>query len=635
MVEYDRTRAGSDGEVYVVCPYCSNSRRHGHQKEKKLAINIQTDKWRCNHCGIGGHLLSEQPDRKKGEYIAFLRRALPMELEDHEGTQIWNWYTQERRISMAVALAQGVYVVRKPMMLKNFWDKAWEGRIANQTCLAFPYLLDDAVVNCQYRDQYKNFTMEKDADRIFYNINSLKGKKKVIITEGMVDVHSVYTALGLETDWAVVSVPNGCTISDTEREVYEKTGNIEIINEVNLDYFTLCWDKFKEIEEFCFGGDIDAAGLKLKKSFFRMLSAEKTRITSEITWNTVISPEGKPSKDANDVLRIDPQLVVKCIEQRRFLGKTYVRTAEECQGEMMSHYFNGFTYALKPGWPIFDIHFGIRTGDLVIGNGWPGSGKSSFLANLILAYAWHYNWKFLLWMPENYPESLVYEWLAEILMNRSMNKDSEIRITIPQLERATKWIHEHFFCIEEQDEVNYTPEDVRNIAKRMVFTHGINALVIDPWNSLLEDDLFYKMGSYGWLKNQLTIQKSFSRQYGITTFIMLHPTTPDVKDKKGNDDGSFRHPTVVMADGGKIWWAKADVFFTIHRPNFSNQTDNATDVYVQKLKTQKLYGVITGESNPVRFLLDCTTGRFTTVDGKFCIDSSKLQDDNTQQEIVF
>jgi twinkle protein len=632
MVEVDTTKASSKGEVACHCPICTDGRLSKHQKEKKLSVNIITDEWRCNHCGAAGRILKDIPDRNY-ERVPYLRKPLPLDIVDDKSEYLWQWLESDRRIPRSIAIWLGIYTTVKGIKLKNVPDEykeQWQDQFANQYVFAFPFLVDNGVVDCQYRDTWKNFSMESEAEKIFYNIDSLKGKTKVLITEGMIDVASVYTALGTETDWAIISVPNGATISPREIEIYNLTGDVEIIGEVNLEYFLNTQDKFGKIEEICFAGDIDAAGVKLRKSIFRIVAIDKTKMLSLVDWSEIKKPDGTPCKDANDVLKVNPEFIQICIDKRKFTGKTFVKTIIDCMPEIMSHYFNGMVMALKTGWQEFDYHFGMKSGDLVIGNGWQASGKTIFTVNLMLTFAWYYNWKWALWMPENYPESLVYEMLMEVLINRSMNNKSEMHFSVKEIESASKWIHEHFFCIEET-EVSYTPDDIRRITKSMIRMHGINGLLIDPWNSLLEDETYYKLGGHKWLENQLTIQKSFNKQYGIATIILAHPVTLDSKGRSGNSDGSFSHPTIFQIDGGKIWAAKADVYFTAHRPNPSNQSDRTTEVYVQKLKTWKLYGIPTGEKNPVLFTMEPSSGRFLSVTGNFAFDTqNKFSDSQTQ-----
>lgn len=134
-----------------------------------------------------------------------------------------NGCIEGKKISETIAKWLGIYITIRPMKLKNVPDKfeQWRDTFYNQHVFAF-HIMDGAAVNCQYRDSWKNFSMERDADKIMYNIDSVKGKSKVIITEGMIDVASIYTDLGIESEWAVISVPNGATITDAEKEVFEK-----------------------------------------------------------------------------------------------------------------------------------------------------------------------------------------------------------------------------------------------------------------------------------------------------------------------------------------------------------------------------------------------------------------------------
>ena len=598
-------------ETYCVCPLCTPGREERHKKEKKLSVNLIKGCWRCNHCGKSGYIIDESKMSKFTGKPYFIDRQLPIDVVDNESAFLWKWLTEERKISETIAKWLGIYITIRPMKLKNVPDKfeQWRDTFYNQHVFAFPYIMDGAAVNCQYRDSWKNFSMERDADKIMYNIDSVKGKSKVIITEGMIDVASIYTDLGIESEWAVISVPNGATITDAEKEVFEKTGDIEVFNEINLDYFTSSIERFSKIEEFCFAGDVDAAGIKLRKSIQRIVSALPDKLFSVVNWSSVKFEDGKPCKDSNDVLKVGPTMIKSCIERRKFVGSEIIRRALDTLPEIFSIYYNGLTKALKPKYGRFDDHFGIKPGDLIVGTGWPGSGKTIFTLNLTVIYSFHYNWKWGIWMPENYPISLLYSTIAEIYAGRSMDRNSSIAFTQSQLEKSMEWVHDHFFIVDMDAKKAFTPVDIRNKMNRMISMYNINGFVIDPWNSLIEDETYFKLGGHKWLENQLTLINAMSKQYGVTTIIMVHPITQEKQGRKGNDDGTFRHPTMYEADGGKIWSAKCDVFFTVHRP-YSDFSDTSSDVYVQKLKTWKLYGIPTGENNPVRFNMEPSSNRF-------------------------
>ncbi|MEG7677060.1 toprim domain-containing protein, partial [Listeria monocytogenes] len=71
--------------------------------------------------------------------------------------------------------------------------------------------------------------MSKDAELIFYNIDSIKGEDTVYITEGEIDAMSLYEA-GI---YNVISVPNGAAVKGVTR----------------LEYLDNCWQYFTDLKK--------------------------------------------------------------------------------------------------------------------------------------------------------------------------------------------------------------------------------------------------------------------------------------------------------------------------------------------------------------------------------------------------
>ena len=100
-----------------------------------------------------------------------------------------------------------------------------------------PIWVNDELINTKFRDGKKNFKLVKDAEKILYNLDSVKNSNYVIFVEGEIDVASWLTA-GKKS---AVSVPNGFT----------KSGK------VNMDYLDNYVHIFDSIETIYIGVDDD------------------------------------------------------------------------------------------------------------------------------------------------------------------------------------------------------------------------------------------------------------------------------------------------------------------------------------------------------------------------------------------
>src|SRR5690606_16265967 len=108
--------------------------------------------------------------------------------------------------------------------------------------ICFNYFLDDELVNVKYRDARKNFKLYKGAEKILYNLDSIRLAKEAILVEGEWEVLSFIEA-GV---YNVASVPNGFNLQGT----------------VNLDYLDNYLEYFDNKEKIYLCFDNDEAGRK-------------------------------------------------------------------------------------------------------------------------------------------------------------------------------------------------------------------------------------------------------------------------------------------------------------------------------------------------------------------------------------
>ena len=96
--------------------------------------------------------------------------------------------------------------------MKNFGISEGEHYFAvvgkTRNAIMFPYFRDKKLVNVKYRDGEKNFTLTSGAELIPFNLDSIKGCKEVIITEGEGFDCMVISQVGFNN---VISVPNGAS----------------------------------------------------------------------------------------------------------------------------------------------------------------------------------------------------------------------------------------------------------------------------------------------------------------------------------------------------------------------------------------------------------------------------------------
>ena len=598
--DIDVNSVTSSTEQRVLCPSCSATRKH---KDKPAEYKASTGAFVCFNCGLMGH----EYKAEDGSHIKSLDVHLPLRIEKF--TDEWkDWLVNVRKISLQTAEKMRLFVdvanMRIQHIPEDYPDRdKYLGHIVPVRCLGAAYVYKERLVSIQYRDLFKNFTTKSSGTSIFYNADVIYQNEIVVITEGWMDAVACVEA-GIDN---VCSIPNGTTVSEEERKIFERTGQIELKSEPVLKYLENQWHDFKNVKEVVLCLDYDAAGRKL----FELM--RKKFMTAGKKVSEMKLPEkgfdGAKIKDANDVLiHASGELLMKAYNDRIPVENKELITISSIRKEIDSYMSEGLPSKITSGWVHFDNNFGFFHGDLIGINGYPGNGKTVFIVNLLISLAVRYGHKFLVYSPENYPVKRFALLFAEIYSGKTIMKNSKrsfsngVGIT---WDEAMAFIDDHFVFVPSR------PVPTWGRIRSLAINSGkdFRGVVIDPVTRTIRNSNQRGMNINDYLAEELTEQMAFGLDTGITTFFGLHPPTQDKKQRRGNDDGSFDHPSQFEVEGGKIWMASLHVLMAVHRPNYSDRDSKLTNVYVQKLKDWKLYGRPTGEKHPVQFEMQTSTSR--------------------------
>jgi 5S rRNA maturation endonuclease (ribonuclease M5) len=181
------------GEWKTTCPQCSHTRKK--KTDKCLSVNLGKRVWRCNHCEWSGGL--PPIEGNKIEYkIEYKKPEWKNKTDLSE--KLVKWF-EARGISQNTL---------KNMKISEGIE--WMPSVQAETnTMQFNYFYLNELINVKYRDGKKGFKLAKDAEKIFYNIDSIIGSESVYIVEGEMDVLS-FVECGVKN---CISVPNGAKSS--------------------------------------------------------------------------------------------------------------------------------------------------------------------------------------------------------------------------------------------------------------------------------------------------------------------------------------------------------------------------------------------------------------------------------------
>jgi twinkle protein len=253
--------------------------------------------------------------------------------------------------------------------------------------------------------------------------------------------------------------------------------------------------------------------------------------------------------------------------------------------------------SLTTGFDDLDELIKIAKGYIMIGTGYPSSGKSEFTDAILINMVLLHNWNVLYFSPENFPLEEHMAKLSEKFIGTNIRSFSP-----QQIRMSLEFLDAHFTWMDEDDPWLDT---ILMRAQEQHIVSPIDCLVIDPWNNVL-----HKMGSMRedqYLSQALSKVLRFSRTNSIFTAVIAHPKNPQKQA-----DGTYPVPDLYCISGGAMWRNKTDYGVCYHRPDMGR---NILDVSVQKIKQKWM-----GKVGKRQFDYDLRSGRFKgTQETEYCL----------------
>jgi twinkle protein len=519
---------GSSGHIRTLCPECSAQRNKS--KEKCLSVDIGEKLWLCHHCGFKGSL----NNKKDFEIIKYFK--LPkQEIKTNLPINMVEWF-KKRGISESTLLKCNI-------------------GYGNSKDIQFPYYKDNKIVNIKHRAHPKNFWQEKDAEKCLYRFDDIRnGGNFLIITEGEVDCLSF-----IEAGYSMVtSIPDGAP-SVTSKEFHTK-----------FDFLKSAEKIIELYDRIILATDSDKPGQLVENELARRIGPEKCF--------RVEYPNG--CKDANESLIKNG---IKSLENLINNAKPFpvegLFSAIDFKSEVENLYNLGVNRGLSTGWGELDDFYTVKPNEITIVTGIPGAGKSNFIDNLAVNMMSLHDWKFLFFSPENWPVERHLQSLLEKTLKQPFSQNSRHinRMSKDDVLETLEIIGKYLFFVYPKD--GYLKVDeILEKAKVAIYRHGINGVIIDPWNEIDHDYLGMNEAQY--LSKSLSKIRQFAKRNAVHIWIVAHPKNL-TKDK----DGNYNPPTMYEISGGAHWRNKADNGLCLHRPDYKI---NETNIYIQKIRFKEV-----------------------------------------------
>ena len=507
----------------ATCPECSGERSKNNDED--LSIHRKERGWtyHCHHCLIGGFVsfpssTKIQPPRRQEQNVIPLRTFQQTQLEPQHFA-----FLKTRGISEQTALD-----------MKLFSASKYFNRIQKQTdAIGFPYFKNGNYINAKYRSiESKDFTQDVGGGNVFFAIDKVDPTKPMIIVEGEIDALTLIEC-GIEN---VVSVPSGAPIKVSDGKVAPSEDK----------KFSFIWDAFDTIEKLPYvviAVDTDTAGQALAEELARRIGKDKCRIAKS------------DFKDLNEAFLAEGATKVKeIIDAAEPYPVAGLSSASKFEDRLNDLWDKGTGRGTSTGYSNVDQIYTVAEGQLTIVTGYPSSGKSNFVDQLMVNLGRSNDWKFALCSFENAPEVHISR-LMEIYKEKRFFEGTS-RMTEDERKDAFDWVQQHFLFLDSEGIEPASIDSILERARIAVVRMGIRGLVVDPYNYIENKS---GMAETEFISSMLTRIQAFAKAYGVHVWFVAHPAKIT---RSGMD---LPRPDGMAISGSMAWWAKADCGMTVHR----------------------------------------------------------------------
>ena len=500
----------------VACPYCSAERRKSNQKDMTLTRKADgAVVFHCHHCQTNG---SVQPQQERILSAVPNPTIVSNKLQD----QHYAWLAT-RGISPATA-----------DKMKLFASEKYFGKLGKSAdAIGFPYYRKGALVAAKYRSfPEKDFTQDSGGAHDFFGLDLVKKDQPLIIVEGEIDCLSLME-LGYEN---VVSVPSGAPIKVADGKVLPSEDK----------KFAYVWNAREVLDSVPYvilATDQDTAGQALAEELARRIGKEKCRLAKF------------EKKDLNEVMLDDPTKVGEVLASAAPYPVSGISDAGTFYERLNELYTKGTGKGFSTGYQSVDEIYTVAPAQLTVVTGYPSSGKSNFVDQIMVNLAQAHDWKFAVCSFENQPEIHISR-LMEIY-TRKRFFDGKERMSEQEKENAFKFVKEHFLFIDTNGEEPSTLDSILDRARVAVKRMGVRGLVIDPYNYI---ELPRGDGTEtAAISDMLTRVQKFCKAHDVHTWFVAHPSKIT---RQGTEQP---RPDGMSIAGSMAWWAKTDCGVTVHR----------------------------------------------------------------------
>lgn len=231
------------------------------------------------------------------------------------------------------------------------------------------------------------------------------------------------------------------------------------------------------------------------------------------------------------------------------------------------------------GWEQLHKHYSMSLGNCTDWTGYPMSGKTQVLMELLVNTSKFYGWKHLVYFPDVGNNVEIVADLIHKKTGKSFNPNADNVINDMEITHAMEWVFRHFKIVTRKEiKGKLTPVDFWEWAIKIRNEEELHTASIDSWKDMSHD--YEKYGGYAqYLEYVLPLRNHLAEENNLHFHTIIHPKLTE------KENGKRPAPTPYDLKGGSEWFNSGKCMITVHRPDINT---NVAEVFFNKIKPRAM-----------------------------------------------
>lgn len=207
--------------------------------------------------------------------------------------------------------------------------------------------------------------------------------------------------------------------------------------------------------------------------------------------------------------------------------------------------------------------------------GFPRSGKTQVLMELLLNTSLYYGWKHLVYFPDVGNTTEIIADLLHKKTHKGFNNNYPNVIDDKTIYRETEWLLDHFKILYKKNvKGKMTPFEFWDLAVEIKKESQLHTASIDAWKDMSHP--YNQYGGYAmYLEVCLPYRNQIAEDHNLHLHTVIHPKLTE------KENGVRKSPTPYDIKGGSEWINSGKCMVTVHRESTDT---NVAEISVHKIK---------------------------------------------------